>query len=211
MSPNEIKLEFEKSLQQHLTSALDAYKQIKVNKNEIKLKKTRDNAAEAVIGFDYLSNARGYVLYMSVSTPEFQDFIKEISPPYASSILTDNTLAMTSSGEKNKTFSPIIGGAVPLPVSVEKVEGTCQWIAEKILSIYLPRVLNLINFTPKLIDDVIANPDHYSYPFLLILYTLKKNNLKTDDVDSNLLFSKSVSKNKNFDKFAMESFLSTKD
>ena len=201
-----LKLDFEKQLKEELTILLSSYKNINISSNEIeiKIKKTKNNSAQGFIALDYLVNAKGYALVMSVDSPEFQNFIKEVNPPYKSNLLTEHTLAMTSSGEKNKTFSPTIGGAVALPRTPDKIEETCQWICERITSIYLPRLFHLINFESELIQDILENPDHYSYPFPLILYAVRKNNLSINDVDEHLLFSKKISKNKSYDRSLVE-------
>ena len=196
----ELKLQFENELKEHLTIELSSYKNISVLKNEIKIKKTKDNNAHGSIVFDYLVNARGYVLTMSAMAPEFDLFVNEVSPPYGSNILSEYTLAMSSSGEKTKSFSYLVGGAIPFPQNTEKFKETISWISEKVTSIYLPRVFHLLNFDSLLISDVLDNPQDYSYPFLLILYVLKKNNLDFSTVDENILFSKKISKNSSFDK-----------
>ncbi len=196
----ELKSDFEKRLKEELTTLLAPYKNVKVLLNEVKVKKTKDNMAQGFIALDYITNAKGYALIMSAESPDFQKFIENINPPYKSHLLSEQTLAMTTSGERVKTFSPVTGGTVALPATPEGNEEACKWICEKITSIYLPRLFHLINLEPGLIQDIFDNPDHYSYPFLLILYTLRKNKLAINDVDKERLFSKKISKNNAFDR-----------
>lgn len=207
---NELKSFFENELKEHLASQLSSYKNITVIKNEIKIKKTKGNSAHASIGLDYIANARGYILSMSVSSPEFQQFVIDVSPPYRSNLLTEYALALTSSGEKTKTFSPSTGGAVSLPLNPEKLKETILWITEKITSIYLPRAMNLIHFSEELISDVINAPDDYSHPFLLILYTTKKRGIAVNQLNEDIIFSKKISKNINFDKSVLLQHIANK-
>lgn len=106
-----------------------------------------------------------------------------------------------------KSFSPNMGGTVDLPRNEDEREKTCEWIYTKVKDIYLPRVMNLIELKPETINDVIAHPEYYAYPFLTILYIIKKNNIPLSELNMESILSKKVSGNRSFDKNLLDTYL----
>ncbi|KAA8999064.1 hypothetical protein FJU30_15450 [Affinibrenneria salicis] len=201
----ELRKSFESELQSYLRECFSLSKFIKVVRNEIKI-----NVAGAVgrIGFRFLINAQGYVLSESVSLPELRGFYNEISPPYKPKFTTNFELVMNTSMEHGfKSFSPNMGGTIDLPKNEEERRKACEWIYTKVRDIYLPRVMNLIELKPEVIDDVIMHPDYYAYPFLTILYIIKKNNLSLNDLNVDSILSKKIVGNKSFDKSLFDTSL----
>lgn len=183
---------------------------VKILKNEIAIKKTKYNNASGDVGFRFLNNAKGYILYAGVESPELEEFFNEISPPYRSNKPEGVIYAMNTSMETGfKSFSPNLGGTVDLPKNEGERLKACEWIYQKVKDIYLPRVMNLIELNPKVIDDVLLFPDYYAYPFLTILYVVKKNKIPPSQLNMELIFSKKVVGSKSFDKELFNSYVNT--
>lgn len=205
---NELRKAFEKKLQDFLNGNADCIPDVKVLKNKLFVKKMKNNEASGYIGFDYLNNAHGYVLYAGVESPELLDVFKSINPPYRSNKPEYIVYSMNTSMEIGfKSFAPNIGGTVDLPRNDEERENACEWIYTKVKDIYLPRVMNLIELKPETIDDVIAHPNYYAYPFLTILYIIKKNNLSLNDLNMESILSKKIFGSKSFDKNLLDTYL----
>lgn len=201
----ELRKIFEKELQDYLKDTFSSFKNVKVIRNEIGVK-----VGDAIgrIGFRFLNNAQGYNLSMSVSLPELRNFYMEISPPYRPNVATDFEFVMNTSMEIGfKSFAPNMGGTVDLPRNEVERKKACEWIAGKVQDIYFPRLMNVIELKPVLIDDVLAHPDYYAYPFLTILYVIKKNNIPLESLNMEAIMSKRMMGNKAFDKNLLETFL----
>ena len=174
-------------------------------------KKTKDNEASGYICFDFLNNARGYCLCTSVDSPELIDFFNKVNPPYRSNKPEGVVYAMNTSMEGSfKSFAPNFGGTVDLPRNEEERKKACEWIYTKVRDIYLPRAINLIELKPETVNDIILFPNYYAYPFLIILYLIKKHNMSLSDKDMESVFSKRkrIIGNKSFDKQLLEKYLS---
>ncbi|MCX8986169.1 hypothetical protein, partial [Citrobacter portucalensis] len=166
----ELRKKFETILTDCFKTRLLLGPNIRVLKNSICIKKTNSINAQGELAWGYLNNANGYFLSLSVESFELKFFFNEINPPYKSNLLTDKTLFMNTLMEKFKIFATKIGGTVDLPKNEEERSKACEWIYTKVKDIYLPRVMNLIELKPETINDVIAHPEYYAYPFLTILY-----------------------------------------
>ncbi|WP_124838674.1 hypothetical protein [Burkholderia cepacia] len=201
----ELKKIFEKRLQEVLKENISE-SGVKVSKGEILV--GRESAGYGRIGFRFLKNANGYILSAAADSPDLQDFFKENNPPYKPKIPTGLVLAMNTSMEVVKSFSPNIGGAVDLPRNEMEVESTCRWICEKVESIYLPRVINVVDGKVELIRDVMENPGYYSYPFLTIVFSAKKNGVELSGIDVDYLLGKNISGNKSFDEGILKKYYS---
>ncbi|EJX0633967.1 hypothetical protein ODD08_004048 [Salmonella enterica] len=201
----ELRKVFETELQSYLKDKLSSFSFIKVIRNEVKL---AVGQASGRIGFGFLNNAQGYVLSESVSLPELRDFYNQISPPYRPNFTTNFELVMNTSMEIGfKSFSPSMKGTVDLPRNEDERKKACEWIYTKVRDIYLPRAMNLIELKPEAIKDVISFPDYYAYPFLTILYIIKKNNIPLSELNMESIFSKKILGNKSFDKNLFEAYL----
>jgi hypothetical protein len=205
--PSELRKQFEAVLVGYFMTHLTLGQNAKVLKKSICLKKTHSINAEGELAWGYLNKANGYFLSLSVESFELKDFFNEIKPPYKSNLLTDKTFFMNTLMEKFKTFATKIGGTVDLPKNEEERIKACEWIYIKIKDIYLPRVMNIIELKPEAINDVIAHPDYYAYPFLTILYIIKKNNIPLSDLNMESILSKKISGNKSFDKNLLDTYL----
>ena len=203
----ELRKQFETELNNYLKENLTCYKNIKVLKNKINVNGVGVVDAQGELSWGYLNNANGYFLSLSVDSIELNDFFNEITPPYKTNLMTNKTFYMNTLMEKFKLFATRIGGTVDLPVSEKERSKTCEWIYTKIKDIYLPRVINLIELKPKTIDDVIDNPGYYAYPFLTILYVIKKNNIPLDSLNMESILSKKIVGNKSFDKNLLDTYL----
>ncbi|KES09958.1 Dual specificity phosphatase, catalytic domain protein [Snodgrassella alvi SCGC AB-598-O02] len=116
----------------------------------------------------------------------------------------------TSMESSFKSFAPKFGGSVDLPRNEEERKKTCEWIYAKVKDIYLPRAMNLIELKPETVKDIILFPDYYAYPFLTILYLIKKHNMSLSDKEMESVFSKRkrILGNKSFDKQLLNTYLS---
>ncbi|WP_321880665.1 hypothetical protein [Paraburkholderia bannensis] len=194
---------FEKRLQETLRSNIDL-KGVKIIRNEIVVNQ-RDGKIGR-IGFRFLSNANAYILSASADSQKFQDFFKSMEPPYRPNIPTGLVFAMNTSMETEKLFSPNQGGAVTLPRDESEIEQACQWICKKVKEIYLPRVLRVLDNSPKLIGDVMANPDYYSYPMLTIVFSALNNEAGLDGFNIDYLLGGKRSNNKKYDSDLLRKF-----
>ena len=207
----ELRKLFETELHNYLKANLVCASNIKCLKKEISIKKTKDNEASGYICFDFLNNARGYCLCTSIDSPELIDFFNKVNPPYSSKLPEGIVYAMNTSMESGfKSFAPNFGGTVDLPRNEEERKKACEWIYTKVRDIYLPRAINLIELKPETVNDIILFPNYYAYPFLIILYLIKKHNMSLSDKDMELVFSKRkrIIGNKSFDKQLLEKYLS---
>lgn len=204
---NELRKFFEKELQCFFKRNTNSFSNVKVLKNKLVIN-GGGNEASGYIGFDYLNNAHGYVLYAGVDSPELLEVFKSINPPYRSNKPEGIVYSMNTSMEIGfKSFSPNIGGTVDLPRNENEIEKTCEWIYTKVKDIYLPRIKSLIEIGPKVIDDVIENPSYYAYPFLTILHVIKKNNISVDKLNMESILSKKIIGSKSFDKILLDTYL----
>ena len=207
----ELRKLFENELHNYLKANLVCSSNIKCLKKGISIKKTKDNESTGDIGFDFLNNARGYCLCTSVNSPKLIDFFNNINPPYRSNLPEGIVYAMNSLMEGSfKSFAPKFGGTVDLPRNEEERKKTCEWIYAKVKDIYLPRAMNLIELKPETVKDIILFPDYYAYPFLTILYLIKKHNMSLSDKEMESIYSKRkrILGNKSFDKQLLDTYLS---
>lgn len=199
----ELRKIFEKRLQEVLTEKVSE-SGAEVSKGEILV--GRESVGSGRIGFRFLKNANGYILSVAADSPDLQDFFKKNNPPYKPRIPTGLVLAMNTSMERVKSFSPSSGGAVDLPRNEMEVESTCRWICEKVTGIYLPRVINAMEVGVGLIRDVMENPSYYSYPFLTIVFAAKSNDVELSGLDVDYLLGGKVSGSKLFDEGVLKKY-----
>lgn len=194
----ELRKTFEIELQAFLKQKLKMSTFIKVNRHEINL---TVGEASGRIGFRFITKAFGYMLQQEVSLPELSDFYNEISPTYRSNINTNFEMIMNTYQEsKFKCFAKNLNGTLDLPRDEKERQEACEWIYIKLKDYYLPRVINLMEMKPEVIQDVIKFPDYYKYPFLTILFIIKKNNIALTDLDLEAILSKRILGSKSFDK-----------
>ncbi|CAI8695426.1 hypothetical protein BTK96_000341 [Burkholderia pyrrocinia] len=199
----ELKGIFEKRLRETLRENVSG-SGVKVSRGEILV--GREGVGNGRIGFRFLKNANGYILSAAADSPDLQSFYKNSNPPYKPKIPTGLVLAMNTSMEEVKSFSPNVGGAVDLPRDEMEIESACRWMCERVENIYLPRVINVIEIKPGLIRDVLDNPNYYSYPFLTIVFAARRCGLGLDGLDVDYLLGKKVSGNKSFDENILKKY-----
>lgn len=180
----ELRTQFEKELQIFLKDQLRSYPYIKVNRNKIILDNKK--GAEANIFFEYMNSGHQYIFYMHVYSAEIKHFINNISPPYPSNL--HNEIMVYSShyfGEKKSD-------TILLPKTESGKKNIFDAILKILDTIYLERAYNLIEINKNLINDIIYDPKSYAYPFLIILYTIQKNNIPYKDIDLEYLLSEEM-------------------
>lgn len=203
----ELRKIFESELKDVLKNRFSGCKGMRVSKNEITVKL---NGGEGRIGFRFLNNAQGYTLSESVVQPELRAYYNEVSSPYRPNFTTEFELVMNTSMETGfKSFSPNLGGTVDLPKNEDERLKACEWVYQKVKDIYLPRVINLMDLNSKVIDDVLLFPDYYAYPFLTVLYVIKKNKIHSSQLNMELIFSKKIVGSKSFDKELFNSYVNS--
>lgn len=194
----ENRAKFETELNDHLRVLSKQIIGGKALKNKITLLGKADGCASGLIELSYLSNANGYMLAAAAKNSAFSEFYETNPPPYKSNLPSEWQFSMNSLMEEYKIFATQIGGTVPLPTSKEDIIKTCDWIVEKISSIYLERVKNIIGCTPNLIGDIIKNPKYYDFPIPMIACVIKTNRLSPNDYKDSVL-TRALIKNKNYD------------
>lgn len=196
MSTKEPRAIFENRLQLHLKNTFADFSWLKVNKNMLV---ATFGDAEGNINFQYLNKSNGYTLSMFVESPEIKNYITSIQPIYRSNLIVDYVYCMTSSGESSKDFSRDYGGTLRLPKNENDVESACLWIESRMRSIFLPRMINILELRKELIDDAVKHPEYFAYPFLTIMKVIIKHQLQPTPQQMELFLSKRISRNKNFD------------
>ncbi|MGY4728280.1 hypothetical protein [Burkholderia pyrrocinia] len=199
----ELKKMFEGRLRETLKENISGIG-IKVSRGEILV--DREGGGNGRIGFRFLKNANGYILSAAADSRDLQGFYKKSNPPYKPKMPTGLVLAMNTSMETVKSFSPNVGGVVDLPRDEAEIESACRWICKKVESIYLPRMINVVEIKSGLIRDVMDNPNYYSYPFLTIVFAAKRNGVGLDGLDVDYLLGKKVSANKSFDESILKAY-----
>ena len=63
---------------------------------------------------------------------------------------------------------------------------------------YIPKIETFLTCSPSLIDDIIENPDFYSFPAPLMAFTMRINSIRAEDLKVSL--GKKILKNSIFDK-----------
>jgi hypothetical protein len=208
---------FQDVLQRYLKENLLRDSNVSIVKDGIKVRKTRDNNATGSILLSYINGAQGYHLVLYAKSPEVDDFFAQIKPPYKSTLPwhTDPpTMSMLSVNEKDNYFAANFCSeapdysAIPCPISEPEIQRTCEWLCAKIQQRYLPRVINVVNMTLAVIEDVIANPDDYAYPFLTILFAIKKHGLRAEDLDMEKILGEKFVGDMQFDKNLLDAYFS---
>lgn len=170
---------------------------LKASKNKLSLFLAKERLGEVYV--QHLTKADGYYAGLEIYTCEAFSFCKEQSPPYESRLLNASFLSKSSLSEEAKQFGDELGGIIRTP-SPQAISATVQKISERLEKFYLSKAEHCILGTPSLIDDVLAEPDSYAFPFLTVLFAAHKNNLSLDsNVVKKALATKSILGNKQFD------------
>jgi hypothetical protein len=194
-------IEIRKSLEEELLAELkkitSPHLDLKASKNKLCLLISKEKCGEIYI--QHLTKSDGYYAGLEVYTCEAFSFCINQSPPYQSRLLNSSFLSKSSLSEETKQFGDELGGIIRTPPP-DEINETVQKINERLIKFYLSKAENCILGTPSLIDDVLAEPDNYAYPFLAALFAAQKNDLSLDsDVFKKVLATKSIFGNKQFD------------
>lgn len=194
-------IEIRKSLEVELLAELkkitSSHLDLKASKNKLGLLSSKEKLGEIYI--QHLTKADGYYAGLEIYTCEAFSFCINKSPPYQSRLLNSSFLSKSSLSEETKQFGDELGGIIRTP-SPDEISATVKKINERLMKFYLSKAENGILGTPSLIDDVLAEPDNYAYPFLTALFAAQKNDLSLDsDVFRKVLATKSIFGNKQFD------------
>ncbi|EPJ80366.1 hypothetical protein [Pseudomonas sp. CFII68] len=194
-------VEIRKHLEAELLAALkqttSPHLDLKASKNKLDLLAAKEKLGEIYV--QHLTKADGYYAGLEIYTCEAFSFCKEQSPPYESRLLNSSFLSKSSLSEEAKQFGDELGGIIRTP-SPQAISATVKKITERLEKFYLPKAEHSVLGSPVLIDDVLAEPDNYAFPFLTIVFAAHKNNLSLDsDVLKKALATKSIFGNKPFD------------
>ncbi|MEB1528173.1 hypothetical protein [Xanthomonas sp. WHRI 7945] len=193
----EIRKALEKELLARFEQTASSRPYLKAGKNKLSLVAAKEKLGEIYI--QHLRNADGYYAALEIHACEALNFCKSQSPPYPSRLTNASCMSKTSLSEEAKRFGDELGGIIRTP-SFQEIASTATKINDRIVKFYLPKAENCIFGTTSLIEDILAEPSDYAYPFLTALFVAKKNGL---DLDSSLfqkmLGTKIIFGNKNFD------------
>lgn len=194
-------LEIRKDVEAQLLAALkqiaSPHLDLKAGKNKLGLLVSKEKLGEIYV--QHLNKADGYYAGMEIFTCEAFTFCKDQAPPYESRLLNASFLSKSSLSEDKKEFGDELGGIIRTPAPNE-VSATVSKITERLTKTYLTKAENCILGTPSLIDDVLAEPDNYAFPFLTILFAAQKHELSLDSqVLKKAFATKSIFGNKQFD------------
>ncbi|MGN8274942.1 hypothetical protein [Pseudomonas sp. SMN5] len=190
-----------KSLEAELLKVLEQIRLpsvgLKASKNKLALSTAKEKLGEIYV--QHLNKADGYYAGMEIFTCEALTFCRNQAPPYESRLLNAYFLSKSSLSEDKKEFGDELGGIIRTPASNE-VSATVSKITERLTKTYLTKAENCILGTLSLIDDVLAEPDTYAFPFLTILFAAQKHELSLDSqVLKKAFATKSIFGNKQFD------------
>lgn len=191
---------YEQALAAALADAFAAEPRLTVRPLSVAVRPTSGRRAVASLDLRYIQAARGHVLEVAADEPAaLRELREQVAPPYGSNLLSDAAMAFTSSGERDRVFAPTAGGAVVVPQGEREVAATCAWVVGRLTEVFVPRVLDLVDLRPGVVDGVLRNPDHYAYPVLTVVAAMRLHGIGRDEVDTERLLGRRVSRNRAFD------------
>ncbi len=183
-SLKELRNTFENALKAHLKTELAGHPGLVVSKNKIVIK--HRSGAVAILHFEYLANTRSYETLVYAEHPILQMELERIDPPYPSN-LANAKLVYCMSTVSEREACPL------LPVTEQGVERTCRSLLQRLLETDLPIISNLFDLSPRLVNDVLARPERYSYPVPIIHSALRSNGIRPDvDTVARILSEKTL-------------------
>jgi hypothetical protein len=188
---------FEASLLAVFREKFQQEKHVKIKKDLTITMKMGSNLAE--IKLVYVKWANGYYLIAYANSDYLSNFLTEYEVPYKSRILAKYDFCLTTLSEKVKVFASSANGHAEIPAQDKWVDGVSREIADKIGNIYIPYVENFLNMNLAVIDDIVARPDCYAFPFATALCAAKHNELSFDDFDYSLFLKNKLLGDVNFD------------
>ena len=194
----EIKKIFDDALAILLQNSIHTTQKMRAGKKSLKISSLNFPKTVAELSFDYLSGQKAYYFSIACSSGEFENFISEIAPPYASNRPPDlkHDFSMNTLMETRGFFSRS-DGKIHLS-EVESVERVMIHIQSCLNEHYMSKIENFLTFSPSLINVIADNPDFYSFPAPLIAFTMQINSINPEDLK--VALGKKILKNNTFDK-----------
>lgn len=193
----EIRKALEKELLARFEQTASSRPYLKTGKNKLGLVVAKEKLGEIYI--QHLRNADGYYAGLEIRACEALNFCRKQSPPYPSRLTNTSCMSKTSLSEEAKRFGDELGGIIRTP-PLQEVASTAAKINDCIVKFYLPKAENCILGTISLIEDVLAEPSNYAYPFLTTLFVAHKNGLDlSSDLFQEVLSTKTIFGKKKFD------------
>lgn len=182
MSLKEVRNNFERQFNFLLKNAFNEQENFNIGKNKITIKK---DDAVASVDFIYLNNLNAYGTIIVVKSPVLKLELEAFNPPYKSNLSNEDYIfCMSTMGVKD--------GCPLLPTTEDGINKTCELLIDRLKKIHFPNIINLLEVNKNLVEDVINNPQNYSYPFLIVMLAMKKNNLSKADVDRDKILNEKI-------------------
>lgn len=177
------KLQFKAALAARLADARSSILLLKPLKAGIKMLDVETGKQLGELAFDYLRNAGGVYLTCDVRGGIVHEVLRDLQLPYGSNLMNGATMSFNSLSEGRKEFSPDIGGVVRVYNGMD-IDRTCGEIIGRLITWHIPKMERIITASKVLIEDVVAYPDHYSYPLPVIAICLIRNG--STDIEAEL-------------------------
>lgn len=175
---------------------------VKVLKSGIRLLHEKKIVAE--LDFQYLVNAKAYILNGRVFGGPICECTSKFDPPYKSNLLSTACFSFTTSGRQDKKFSNNVYGSISVP-SPDEAKAVCGDIRRSLESYYIPMIAGCIIPSQRTIDDVLHSPTDYAYPAVFIHCAIARNpEIVNDEIIEKIRSNKKIIKNKSFDLALLE-------
>ena len=196
----------EKTLQERLSTLFASEPRVRVLRREVKVRTADGRDVAGSVGLQHIANARAFTLNAwAVEPPALRELRERLAPPYGSQLLTDVAMSCASVNERVLGH----GDDVPVPSRESDVEAAVERLTAAIVDVYLPRILDVADLRPGVIDGVLARPTDYAWPVLTVLAAMTVNGIDRSEVDTERLLSRKISRNKAFDSAALADTPST--
>ena len=194
----EMKKAFDEALAFLLQNSVHTTQKMKAGKKSLKIASLTFPRTVANLDFDYLSGQKAYYFSITCSSGEFESYISDVAPPYPSNKPPDlrHDFSMSTLMETRGVFSWLVG--IIYLSTAQNMERDINHIQNCLNEHYIPKIENFLTFSPSLIDDIIENPDFYSFPAPLMAFTMRINSIRAEDLKVSL--GKKILKNSIFDK-----------
>lgn len=188
---------FEQELFKQLKTLEQIDQSISASKNKLKFKIGKVVVAE--IYFAHLRKVDGYYVGGEVyGGPLYQCCMKS-EPPYKNNLFNSSILSFTSLSEGDGYFGDVVGGVLKTP-EVAVAEKVAFNVRDKLVSRYIPWILNCVFPNVDLVGDVVRNPDFYAYPAIVLKCSAKYDSgINCDSILEENSNNKKIIKNKEYD------------
>ncbi|NLE98275.1 MAG: hypothetical protein GX596_09875 [Propionibacterium sp.] len=191
----------EKYLQERLTATFASEPRVKVLRREIRVQTADGRGVAGTVFLNHVASGRCFTISASAAEPPTLRALRErLDPPYRSGLLTDTAMSCDSVNERRRGH----GADVPVPTRESDIEGAVVRLADAIVDVFVPRVLDVADLRPGVIPAALEQPTNYAWPVLTVLAAMQVNSIPRSDVDAERLLGKKVSRNRAFDAAALE-------